>query len=295
MLIHGEAVGWTNLTPDLVWEMKRDNVIITTNGLDVANPAILAKFAKGRVSGTLVYPNALAGLVLLLFPVSLVLAFNSSTRLRPVIRLLLILMVLFLGLAGFFWTGSKLGWLIALGAGIAFLFRLKWPPQYKWTVVILVVVLGLGIFAIRFHHYFAAGATSLGARFDYWHAAVQTTLAHPGFGTGPGTFQRPYAELKSPDSEMARLTHNDYLQQFSDSGMIGGIFYSIWILTALTVITRKVWHSSSPVIFALFLGIVGWFAQGIGEFELYIPALAWTAFTLLGSLINQIDMPKTLN
>ena len=44
----------------------------------MANPAILAKFAKGRVNGTLVYPNALAGAILLLFPVSLVLAFNST-------------------------------------------------------------------------------------------------------------------------------------------------------------------------------------------------------------------------
>jgi hypothetical protein len=61
-----------------VLEMKRDRVVITTNGVDVANPAILAKFAKGRVMGTLVYPNALAGLILLLLPVSLVLAFNAQ-------------------------------------------------------------------------------------------------------------------------------------------------------------------------------------------------------------------------
>ena len=30
------------------------------------------------------------------------------------------------------------------------------------------------------------------------------------------------------------------------------------------------------------VGLLGWFAQGIGEFGLYVPALAWTAFTLLG-------------
>ena len=58
--------------------MKHENVIITTNGMDVANPVILAKFAKGRVKGTLVYPNALAGAILLLFPVSLVLAFTPD-------------------------------------------------------------------------------------------------------------------------------------------------------------------------------------------------------------------------
>jgi hypothetical protein len=295
LLIQGQACGWTNLTSEIFGEMKHSNIIITTNGVDVANPAILAKFAKGRVSGTMVYPNALAGLVLLLFPVSVVLAFQSSSQLRTWIRIGLILITLFLGLTGFFWTGSKLGWLIAIAAGGACLFRLKWPVRLKWLALILFLVLGLSVFAVRFHNYFAAGATSVGARFDYWHAAGKTTLSYPWFGTGPGTFQRPYAKLKAPNSEMARLTHNDYLQQFSDSGILGGIFYTLWILIALAMIGQQVWFSKKPMTFAIFLGLTAWFIQGIGEFELYIPALAWTAFTLMGSLINQIDKPTTVN
>ncbi len=286
MLVEGERANWTNIPPELLWEMKRENVIIITNGLDAANPAILDKFAKGRVNGTLVYPNALAGAVLLLFPVSLVFAFTQAKRLRPVIRAALIALALFLGGAGFFWTGSKLGWLIAILAGGACLLRLKWPARFKWLALILVLATGLGIFAVRFHNYFAAGATSASARFDYWRAAAQTTFSHPAFGTGPGTFQRPYAQLKSPDAEMARLTHNDYLEQFSDSGIVGGIFYSAWILTALAIIGRRVWHFGGTMAFAIFIGLASWFVQGIGEFGLYIPALAWTAFTLLGCLLG---------
>jgi hypothetical protein len=38
--------------------------------------------------------------------------------------------------------------------------------------------------------------------------------------------------------------------------------------------------------FAIFAGLLGWFVQGFGEFSLYVPVLAWTAFTLLGSLIG---------
>ena len=92
---------------------------------------------------------------------------------------------------------------------------------------------------------------------------------------------------------MARLTHNDYLEQFSDSGILGGIFYTAWVLLALLMIGKKAWRSDSLVTFGAFAGLLGWFAQGIGEFSLYIPALAWTAFTLLGSLLarsgNHID------
>jgi len=96
---------------------------------------------------------------------------------------------------------------------------------------------------------------------------------------------------------MARLTHNDYLEQLSDSGIAGGTFYAAWILTALVVIGRRVWNCGSPTIFAIFIGLLGWFVQGIGEFGLYVPALAWVAFTLLGCLLelsgNRIDKSES--
>jgi O-antigen ligase len=212
---------------------------------------------------------------------------------------LVIALAFFLGGAGFFWTGSKLGWLIALALGGACLFRLKWSLRLKWSALILILFVGLGIFAVRFHNYFAAGATSASARLDYWRAAAQITFSHPLLGTGPGTFQRPYAQIKSPDAEMARLAHNDYLEQFSDSGIAGGIFYAAWILPALIIVGRRVWNFGSPLAFAIFIGLLGWFVQGIGEFGLYIPALAWPAFALLGCLLgvlgNQMDKPTAAN
>jgi len=292
MLVQGERTGWTNFPPELLRQMKQDGSVITTNGMDVANPAILAKFSKGRVNGTLVYPNALAGIILLLFPVSIALAFNSTKKMKPPIHFAAIVLALFLGGAGFFWTGSKLGWLIAIAIGCLCLFRLNWSTRLKFVALGVILLTGLGIFAVRFQNYFAKGATSAVARFDYWRAAAQTTLAHPLLGTGPGTFQRPYAQLKSPESEMARLAHNDYLEQFSDSGIPGGIFYAAWIFLALAAIARRIWKSGNQITFAIFAGLLGWFVQGIGEFGLYIPALAWTAFTLLGCLLAIISSEK---
>jgi hypothetical protein len=293
LLLEGERAGWTNVPPATLAEMKHNRVVITANGVDVPNPAILAKFAKGRVNGTLVYPNALAGLILLLLPVSLVLAFNRTKRLRPSIRRAVIALTIGLGGMAFFWTGSKLGWLVAMAIGSACMFRLQWSMRLKLATLTGLLLVGLVIFAVRFHSYFAAGATSVGARFDYWHTAVETTLNRPLFGTGPGTFQRPYERLKSPEAEMARLAHNDYLEQFSDSGIAGGVFYAAWIVLSLATIGRRVWRSSDPMTFAIFAGLLGWFVQGLGEFGLYIPALAWTAFALLGCLLalagNQID------
>jgi len=288
MLVEGERDGWTNFPPATIAEMKSENMIITTNGTDVANPVILEKFKKSRVYGTLIYPNALAGLILLLWPASLALAFGATKNLRPFIRLATIALAIFLGGAAFFWSGSKLGWLIGIGIAGVFLLRLDWPKKIKLAAVATVFILGLGVFAVRFHNYFAAGATSVGARFDYWRAAVQTTAAKPIFGTGPGTFQRPYAKLKSPESEMARLAHNDYLEQFSDSGLVGGLAYAAWIFLALTMAGKKLWRANDAVAIATFAGLLGWFVQGFGEFSLYVPALSWTTFTLLGILGAEI-------
>jgi hypothetical protein len=291
-LLEGERCGWTNFPPDLVLELKRSGTIISTNGMEVANPVIVGKFAQGRVMGTLVYPNALAGVVLLLFPVSLALAFNSTRQLRAVTRATVIALTLFLGCAALFWTGSKLGWLVAMAIVGVWLFHFDWPRLWKIAALLVVVILGSGVFAVRFHNYFASGAKSVGARFDYWRAAVQNTQAHPLVGSGPGTFQRPYALLKSPEAEMARLTHNDYLQQFCDSGIPGGISYAAWIVLALAGAGRRVWPSGDAVRFAVFLGLLGWFVQGLGEFSLYVPALAWTAFTLLGWLVAAGGAPS---
>jgi len=282
----GEKTQWTNMPPALVYELKQESIIVNTNGIDVANPVILAKFAKGRVYGTLVYPNALAGIILLLLPAAFIISFNDTKSLKPTIRWAVVGLTAGLGATAFVFTGSKLGWLLALALSGLMLFRLNWSTRLKWLSLAMVLTVGLGIFAVRFHNYFAAGATSAGARFDYWRAAIQTFQANPALGTGPGTFQRPYARLKSPDAEMARLTHNDYLEQFSDSGLVGGLAYLAWITLALTMVSRRLWTHGDYLSVALFAGVLAWFVQGLGEFSLYIPALAWTAFTLLGCLVG---------
>lgn len=295
LMVEGERAGWTNFAPEVFARMKTDGLIITTNGVDVANPLLLAKFEKGRVHGTLVYPNALAGVVLLLWPVTFALAVTGTHRFRRFTRIAAIALTLFLGLGSLVWTGSKSGWLIALAMLAVGLFRLNWSVRLKWLAVLLVVAGGLTVFGLRFQKYFAAGATSVGARFDYWQAAVKNTAEHPVFGSGPGTFQRPYALLKRPESEMARLTHNDYLEQFSDSGIIGGVSYAAWVGLLLWTLLRRVWQGRDAVGFAVVVGLLGWFLQGMSEFGLYVPALAWTAFALGGALLKRTEEAKVVS
>lgn len=286
VLVTGEKSGWTNIPPEMLESFRRDTLVIRTNGVDIANPAIVDKLTRGRVYGTLVYPNALAGLVLLVFPALAAVLFQAAGSLRPGVRFGAF--ALLFGLAGgsLYWSGSRSGWLIALAlVALAVLLQPRWK-RVRIPVVIAAVVLGTVAFALKNRAYFEKGATSVTARFDYWKAAVQNTREHPVSGSGPGTFMRPYARLKAPEAEMARLVHNDYLQQFTDSGVPGGVAYAVWVLGALAIAARRALTESDPVRVGVGLGVLGWFAQGLSEFSLYVPALGWTAFVMLGVAVG---------
>ena len=286
LLLEGERAGWTNIPPAMLVEMKHNRVVISTNGVDVANPAILAKFAKGRVNGTLVYPNTLAGLILLLLPVSLVLAFNRTKRLRPPIRATVIALTIGLGGMAFFWTGSKLGWLIALAIGSTCLFRLQWPMRLKLATLTVILLIGLVIFAVRFHSYFAAGATSVGARFDYWRAAVETTLEHPLFGTGRyfSTALRTAQVAGSRNGPPCpqRLPRTVFRFGHRGRNFLRGLDCSVAGNHRTTGMAVR-----RPDDVCSFCRTARLVRPRYRRVWPLVPALAWTAFTLLGVLQNE--------
>ncbi|HTJ00847.1 MAG TPA: O-antigen ligase family protein [Dongiaceae bacterium] len=260
-------------------------------------PELLKKMSNTRIFSTLFYPNALAGVILLLLPASLTALWRMPVRMTPAARGLLVGLLAAGALACLYWSGSKGGWLLLLFLGLLALLRLPFPRKWKLALMLAVLAVGLTGFAVKFAGYFKKGATSVTARFDYWQAAGRTALAHPVFGTGPGTFAIPYKQIKRPESEMARLVHNDYLEQASDSGFIGAMAYLAFIGGALWVGFRNSPMQGDWMRFCIGLGLLGWALQSFMEFGLYIPATAWTAFCLFGWLLgsrNPVDSaPKT--
>jgi O-antigen ligase len=280
------------------------------------SPDYLKKISSDRIFGTLFYPNTLAGALLLLLPATLAALWQLRALLTPAARRFLMSVVAIAGLACLYWSGSKGGWLLMLLLGLLALLRVPFSRRLKAVLVIGILLAGLTGFFWKYASFFQKGATSVVARFDYWRAAVQTVRAKPLLGTGPGTFASAYQKVKRPESEMARLTHNDYLQQASDSGVAGWLAYTVFIVGAL------VWgfpraggkahdeggaqRSARPTFggerdpgntpssgvpdwltFAVWLGALGWSLQSLSEFGLYIPALAWPAFTFLGWLLSR--------
>jgi len=271
-------------------------------------PGYIKKISSNRIFSTLFYPNALAGGILLLLPAMLVLVWQSRGLFTVGARRFLVAAISMAALACLYWSGSKGGWLLMLLLGLIALLQLPLSKKIKAALVAAVLLAGLAGFFLKYAGFFERGATSVSARFDYWQAALRIVKEHPLFGTGPGTFSIPYQKIKRPESEPARLVHNDYLEQAADSGLLGMAAYTLFIVAALAWSYREVQPSQNPNLnrnlsppprpdsakmprnwlpFAVWLGLLGWSLQEFFEFGLYIPALAWPAFTFFGWLLGR--------
>ena len=254
------------------------------------SPAFLQKVASNRIYSTLFYPNTLAGVVLLLLPILAVITWRSARTVSQAAGWIISGAVAVMGLGCLYWSGSKAGWLIALAQVLVIVCQGRAPRKWKVGVLIGVMSLGLAGFTLKYADYIGKGATSVSARFDYWRTAVLTIQESPMLGSGPGTFMIRHRDSKGTEAEMTRLAHNDYLQQASDSGLVGGIAYLTWIVGGVVLLYRN--SSRDALQFSIWLGLLGVFAQGFVEFGLYIPAISWVTFFLLGWLsgdTNQID------
>jgi hypothetical protein len=252
------------------------------------SPELLQKIQSDRIYATLFYPNTLAGVVLLLLPMMLGFLWRFG-RLTPGARKGLAGIVGLASLACLGWSGSKAGWLILMVVGLVAFLCAPVARSVKLIVGVAMLLAGTAGFLARYHGYFARGATSAAARLDYWKAACQAIGQRPWLGSGPGTFAVVYRQLKAPDSEMARLAHNDYMQQGSDSGVPGMLAYLALLGGSLFFLYRR-----SQVVeggFPVWLGLLGLGLQGWVEFGLFIPALAWPQFLFLGWLWGRKKQP----
>jgi O-antigen ligase len=261
-------------------------------GMDKASemmrdPANLNKLKSLRVFGSFMYPNGLAAGLLLLLPVSLVFLWQVAPKVRAGIRVVFLAILGGCGLACLYWSGSKAAWLFMVFLGVLAIGHSPLRMAWKRTSIYGLIALGLLGFTIKYADSAARGKKSMEARLIYWQAAIQITQQHPVIGTGPGTFGDSYRPIKPPNSEWAELAHNDYLEQASDSGIIGFLTFFCMIVGSISYIYRYILIKKGKfymVRFAVWLGLLGLFLHSGMEFNLYYPALAWPSFFLLGWL-----------
>jgi O-antigen ligase len=255
---------------------------------------LMERMGSNRIFSTLFYPNTLAGAILLLLPVTLAVIASMKRRFTEGARRGLMVIACAAALGCLYWSGSKGGWLLMLLTGLIAVLFVPIRRQVKLIVVVVALVLGLTGFGLKYAGFFRKGATSVVARFDYWHYGVwQGFKEKPVFGSGPGTFGKTYTRLKKPEAEPTMLAHNDYLQQAPDSGAPGFLLYAALVVSAVVFSYRRAGLREDWVKLAVWLGLLAWSLESCVEFNLYIPALAWPAFAFMGWLLGQSANPST--
>ena len=286
-------VGWKQHFGGL--EAARDYFFRLPNWQEYS-PEFVQKVKSDRIYSTLVYPNAFAGVILLLLPITLGKLWEVGMGWGQWTRSALVSVVGSVGLACLWWSGSKAGWVIMSVIGLLAFLRFTKSSVFSLLLIGFILAMATTGFWFRYQGYFGRGATSVSARVGYWKSAWHSLRAEPIFGSGPGTFMVVYRSQKLPEMEMARLAHNDFLQQGSDSGWIGLVTYMGWLVGGLCLLYRR--SKRSVLHFCSWLGLVGIMAQACVEFWLYVPALSWNVFFLLGWQLghgkagNGIDNPR---
>ncbi len=192
-------------------------------------------------------------------------------------------------------TTSK-GGALSLSTGFLFLAILFAWNRSKTKVHVLLAgaLLSVGIVlayshdVVRRTETWVIGQDSLAeGRLEVWRDALQMSRMMRGWGIGVGTFETTFPAFQTTQGHK-RITHveNEYIQCWVEWGWIGT---TCWVLLGVGLLNRLVSNLKHG---AASWQLAGWSAGGalavhcLVDFPLHIPAIAWTAGSLLGMLIR---------
>jgi len=240
----------------------------------------------GSGYGTYVNHNHHAGLIELLLPMALVLAFTG--RVRGTMRGLLIFGATLMA-ASVFLSGSR-GGMVAVAVELAFLAG-AWAHYFSARRSLSLVVAFCLVTAL-FLAWVAPGR--VGSRMANLHDpsrlliprdSVAMFLAHPFLGVGLGNFSTAFPHYRAFfDGFFVNHAHDDYLELLLETGLAGfGI--AVWFLVVLYrqglrnfCLART--SRSAEISAAALAGCTGLLAHSFVDFNLHIPANAALFYVL---------------
>ncbi|MFO7974037.1 MAG: O-antigen ligase family protein, partial [Candidatus Hydrogenedentota bacterium] len=123
-------------------------------------------------------------------------------------------------------------------------------------------------------------------RVTYWRTALYMIADNFWTGVGPGNFGVMYPRYKYVTAGETKHAHNDYLQVFAETGILGAlVFYAFWAVFVVAGLRRLVQMRSSPrlwLLAGLFAGVFAFLLHAVVDFDFFNPSLATAAFLLSG-------------
>ena len=252
------------------------------------HPGVLSRLGMNEIFSTFVYPNALAGYLLLILPLCISLFFISKSFHKLLLSVVAASVILCLYL-----TYSKGGWGIFLLLGLVLILILmykKFGNKKKFYVVSILAIVGLIIFSAMFlkitnkTHMIRDTSGSFKVRLNYWKACPGMVRDFP-FGSGIGTFGSIYPKYKVPQAREVQLAHNNFLQLWTEIGTLGILsFLLVWVMVFRG---WKRTFRTAYVTIGMYMGCGAFLIHNLVDFDFYVPGISMNIWLFIGMIEAQ--------
>lgn len=170
------------------------------------------------------------------------------------------------------------------------------------TLTILVVLFSLSLFFLLWlgigpviERLVSPKFLKIGGRPLLWQGVINIIRDFFSFGTGLGTFINIYPPYQTIEvTAIVDHAENDYLEYFSDLGILGGIIWWGALFWMVKHVLARWFERRRPVVVGLCLGCmtgaVSLLFHSLVDFNLHIPANALVFFVLLGVGFNAVHL-----
>jgi O-antigen ligase len=242
-----------------------------------------ARLRTGRAVGTLGFPAALASILILGLPLSLVEAIESAGPARAAWIAAAIVQILALV------ATRSLGGAVSLAVAVlACLPGWKDLPAPRRKLVVGAILLAGALVAAPRLLGSGTGSAAQAAelRSANWRAAISMIVSHPLLGVGPGNYGVAFPLHRTWASNETQHAHNAYLEAISDVGLPIAPFL-VMAVASLIAWTRERddpetrWRRRG-----LSLACLAWSAQNFFDFTAYLSASAIPFLAAAGLLMR---------
>lgn len=172
------------------------------------------------------------------------------------------------------------------------------PRHFRRRVRIVFAIIILVVILIGLQKNLATVTKPGSASIDYitcWSNSAKLFSGFPVFGSGFGTFKYIYFLYDTESSGWITHSHNDYLETFTDGGIVGGSLFFL-IIGWLVVSIYRIWISRRNfLVKAVGLGIlVACFNaafHSFSHFAMRIPAISFLLVLIIGLGIKTVHPP----